>query len=604
MHIDGGRRTELIPTIRQILRHLETPPSVFPSKLNTVVAESSGPQRKSLEFADSYSTHMPGQHGEESLDIFSTTSFGRAETVRQPIVDTVKSVLSRLQDAAGTVVEVERVIGEISHDGRFKQAQPATIATIPDASFSLPRSFTQAVEFHHAVDIPKRDREADQPPLALDEFNRQTRQAGLRVGAWVLFDKPDKWSFRSTQFTDLRRYKEHAQDSHAKLRSYIAHKDPSWTAWTLVEQILGVWNPGRPADERVLVHRLADWERNFDALQEFWAVIGDFLGDWEPDVRSAIKNNLNREVKYKYFLTSWADVQRLRRLGSTLSRELSKDVTSQLQPVLLLKNDAPAVVHNCCIANPRGEDRAGFRFNEDLRGEVTWARSLTTDELSEIIQVLSPIVDPVCPGIRLPALRPGSSAGLVAVFTDLENSTQTRVEVGPEDWETVLADYDRIVATEASFTNGEVVKGLGDGYLLVFESARSAFDCAVRLQRAVQEHNRKLLTDSQDDVLIPAQRIALDSGGLEKVERCHGYDYSGHALNRCSRILSAMPAGHIWVSGRCARTARDEFRGEEFPASEIDEIEGKGISGPIKCWEVRWVDLDGTLVGPERRTEL
>src|SRR5207249_2630956 len=106
---------------------------------------------------------------------------------------------------------------------------------------------------------------------------------------------------------------------------------------------------------------------------------------------------------------------------------------------------------------------------------------------------------------------------LAIAFTDLENSTEIGHTSPPDTWTQVLIDYDRIIALETSKVSGEVIKALGDGYLLAFPNRKAAFDFAVGSQKALDKHNAEK-RDRDRLACVPPQRIALDYGDLERVE--------------------------------------------------------------------------------------
>src|SRR5207253_10195416 len=121
----------------------------------------------------------------------------------------------------------------------------------------------------------------------------------------------------------------------------------------------------------------------------------------------------------------------------------------------------------------------GYKLHRDRKGRVKSATRLDHEELNSTVNFLLPLTRRGAQGVVLPRLDP-TGAALAVAYTDLEKSFETMQRVGPQMWEEILASYDKIVASEVSKIGGEVVKALGDGYLLVFREAGAAFRCARR----------------------------------------------------------------------------------------------------------------------------
>jgi class 3 adenylate cyclase len=71
------------------------------------------------------------------------------------------------------------------------------------------------------------------------------------------------------------------------------------------------------------------------------------------------------------------------------------------------------------------------------------------------------------------------------LVTDLVGSTELRASLGEDRAESVRRDHDRSLVDAAQTHGGTVVKGLGDGVLVMFAGAAEAVAAAVDSQRAV-----------------------------------------------------------------------------------------------------------------------
>ncbi len=123
--------------------------------------------------------------------------------------------------------------------------------------------------------------------------------------------------------------------------------------------------------------------------------------------------------------------------------------------------------------------------------------------------------------------------------------------------------------------SGHEVKGLGDGFMVAFTTARQAVACAVGIQRALEEHNRQQSLDEQVQV-----RIGLNTGEVIHEEE----DLFGTAVNMAARIASKADGGEILV----ADVVRQLVAGKEFLFNDRGDTELRGFEDPVRVYEVRW----------------
>ena len=98
--------------------------------------------------------------------------------------------------------------------------------------------------------------------------------------------------------------------------------------------------------------------------------------------------------------------------------------------------------------------------------------------------------------------------GIVTVlFTDVVGSTDLGSRLGDEAAQAILRTQRDLVRQQVEEHSGHEVKGLGDGFMVAFGSARWAVACPVGIQRALKEHNRGQPLDEQVQV-----RIGLNTG--------------------------------------------------------------------------------------------
>jgi len=116
---------------------------------------------------------------------------------------------------------------------------------------------------------------------------------------------------------------------------------------------------------------------------------------------------------------------------------------------------------------------------------------------------------------------------------------------------------------------------MGDGFMAAFPSVTRALRCAVDIQRAFADYNRK-----HPDFPIKV-RVGLNSGESIQDEN----DYSGMAVSVASRIADKARGGQILVA-EVVRDLAGSVAGVEFRGAGRRQL--KGIPGRQQLYEVAW----------------
>jgi len=125
------------------------------------------------------------------------------------------------------------------------------------------------------------------------------------------------------------------------------------------------------------------------------------------------------------------------------------------------------------------------------------------------------------------------------LFTDVVGSTDLTTSRGDEAAQEIMRAQRDLTRQQVEEHSGHEIKGLGDGFMVAFTSARQAVACAVGIQRALDEHNRQQPLDEQVWV-----RIGLNTGEVIHEEE----DLFGEAVNAAARIAAKAKGGQILVS--------------------------------------------------------
>lgn len=161
---------------------------------------------------------------------------------------------------------------------------------------------------------------------------------------------------------------------------------------------------------------------------------------------------------------------------------------------------------------------------------------------------------------------PGARMVKAFMFTDIVGSTRLAEAMGENPWSRLLAWHDRALRELFEKHRGEEVKHLGDGFFVAFDEPSDAVECAVKIQRTLDEH-------SETAGFAPDVRIGLH---LAEATR-KGNDYEGKGVHEAARVGAIAGAGEIIASEPVVLKAASRF-----PVSEIRPVDVKGFSQPIR----------------------
>ncbi len=171
---------------------------------------------------------------------------------------------------------------------------------------------------------------------------------------------------------------------------------------------------------------------------------------------------------------------------------------------------------------------------------------------------------------------------------------------------------------QVSTHGGFEVKSEGDGFMIAFQSARRALECAIETQRAFAERNRSARPEpvegspersegrAEGDTPAHPSRAsgragrevrAAPKGGIEPIRVRIGLhtgeaikeadDFFGRNVILAARIANEAQGGQILVSSLLRELTES---GGDITFGEGREVELKGLSGRHRVFEVVWVE--------------
>jgi len=139
----------------------------------------------------------------------------------------------------------------------------------------------------------------------------------------------------------------------------------------------------------------------------------------------------------------------------------------------------------------------------------------------------------------------------------------------------VLSAYQKMVRELLPEHNGEIVDCTGDEFLIIFNSAVHAVQCALHLELAVNGHNQACEE--------PADRYLLCVGiHLGEIWRDENHVY-GNGINIGARVKQAAAPGMILVSEDVERQVSNKL---DIVFTELPECQLKNIERPLRLYAI------------------
>jgi class 3 adenylate cyclase len=171
------------------------------------------------------------------------------------------------------------------------------------------------------------------------------------------------------------------------------------------------------------------------------------------------------------------------------------------------------------------------------------------------------------------------------LFSDIEDSTNRSTELGDAVWGDVVRRHFAELQRVANAQGGFVVKTMGDGAMLAFESARDAARSAVAIQRSV----------ARQKAAKPFRvRVGVHTGDAMHADG----DYFGQMVDKTARIAASAEGGQVLVSD-VVRGLVDDTPGLDF--GDPIALTLKGIPGTQTAYPL--VDASGSVAAPITQSE-
>ncbi|MDQ1467937.1 MAG: hypothetical protein QOH10_2352, partial [Actinomycetota bacterium] len=169
----------------------------------------------------------------------------------------------------------------------------------------------------------------------------------------------------------------------------------------------------------------------------------------------------------------------------------------------------------------------------------------------------------------------GRTATVTVLMNDIVDSTALRVSLGDDRADALFADLVARWRRCLLEHEGQEIKGMGDGLLVIFRSAADAVACGIAMQQAVYAMNRE-----RGDTAVQI-RVGVSAGEAAEDEG----DWHGTPVVEAARLCGAADAGQVLVADvvRALVGSRGDLRFDDGASYDL-----KGLPEPFRAFCALW----------------
>ncbi|MBX7151786.1 hypothetical protein K1X84_09100 [bacterium] len=163
----------------------------------------------------------------------------------------------------------------------------------------------------------------------------------------------------------------------------------------------------------------------------------------------------------------------------------------------------------------------------------------------------------------------------VIMFTDMVGYSK-KVQANEDAALELLKEHNAILGKQIETYRGRTIKTIGDAFLADFDSVFNAVQCAVDIQKELNERNRSVTPNRRIEV-----RIGIHLGDVLYRDN----DVFGDGVNIASRIQALADGGQVFISHDVYSISLGKL---SYEFTDLGSQELKNIARPIHVYEVAW----------------
>lgn len=159
------------------------------------------------------------------------------------------------------------------------------------------------------------------------------------------------------------------------------------------------------------------------------------------------------------------------------------------------------------------------------------------------------------------------------MFTDMKGFTVRTATQSRQQLQYLLELQDELIKPAIKHFDGNIVKTIGDAFMVAFDSPTDAVLCGMKIQENVLNHNVRAPSTDQMEV-----RLAINSGEVNIKDN----DIFGEPVNIAARIEAIAEPNEVYFT-EAVYLAMNK---NEIPSAEVGHRRLKGIPEEIKVYKV------------------
>lgn len=165
---------------------------------------------------------------------------------------------------------------------------------------------------------------------------------------------------------------------------------------------------------------------------------------------------------------------------------------------------------------------------------------------------------------------------LTIMLVDLCKYTEISSKLNKEEMNSLHDTFDSMCMTTFDEYEGNIIKKIGDAFLVTFKSPTNALDCGVRLQKYFREYNKEIKPKYKLKI-----KVAIHSGEV----LLRNNDIYGDVVNTLARLVSVTPQDNIYLT----KAVYLSINGSKLSFSSVGFKTFKGVKQPVHVSKINWV---------------
>jgi class 3 adenylate cyclase len=182
-------------------------------------------------------------------------------------------------------------------------------------------------------------------------------------------------------------------------------------------------------------------------------------------------------------------------------------------------------------------------------------------------------------------LRRENAQDLTVFFTDIVSYTEKSSQSDAHSLFKLIQAFEGITLPTIERLNGELIKKMGDGLLVVFKHPLNATIAALQIQKQIQEYNEYKMEAERFNV-----RVGLNTGRVIRKDS----DIYGDTVNVASRMETSASPGDIYLT----QNTYDEIK-EYIRCTRLGDLQVKGKTEAITAYQAQEILIDMNKVMAE-----